>query len=294
MLDNETAIERFITYMQLMKGASAHTLRSYRRDLLDFFGTVKKSFSEVQKAHVLDFMYQCSLKGLSARTISRKLSSLRAFYKFLNKEGFCKANPLDGVNNPKVSKTLPPTLSREEVDLLVEAADNSRDKAIVEFLYATGIRISELCALDLKDVDIGSMMVLVKGKGKKERMVFFGNKAKEALLEYLRDRAKIVHKIPAKDREALFITSRGRISDMTVRRILKKLAKRAGIYKDVYPHLLRHSFATHLLEAGMDLRAVQELLGHKNIETTEVYTHVSIKRLVEVYDKTHPRARKKP
>ncbi len=202
-----------------------------------------------------------------------------------------KDNPAKAVSNPKVGKNLPGYLSKEEVEELVKAAETSMEKAIVQLMYETGIRVSELCSLNIQDVDLKSLRLRVKGKGKRERILFFGEAAKEALISYLKSERIEKAKGLSKDHEALFITNRGRISDTTVRRILKKLSIKAGLPKNVYPHLLRHTFATHLLEEGVNLRGVQELLGHKNIETTEVYTHVSIRRLMEIYDRAHPRAK---
>ncbi|BAT70880.1 integrase/recombinase XerC [Thermosulfidibacter takaii ABI70S6] len=258
---------------------------------MDFFNEVGKNPASVTSYDVSRFVSALSKKGLSPRSISRKLSSVRTFYRYLKKIQLVQDNPAKAVNNPKTGKPLPSYLSQEEVETLLNAASTPLEKAIVELLYATGMRISELCSLNIQDIDLKNMQIRVMGKGKKERIVYFGERAKDALLNYLKtERSQIATKLK-KDQEALFVTKRGRISDMTVRRILKRIALKAGIHKNVYPHLLRHTFATHLLEEGMNLRGVQELLGHKNIETTEVYTHVSIRKLVEIYDRTHPRAK---
>ena len=283
-------VEDFIEYLRRERNFSEHTLRGYRRDLEDFFDVVKKAPEEVAELDVSRFVFRLSRRGLSPRTISRKLSALRSFFKFLKRAGIVRSNPALAVRNPKVGRHLPSYLSYEEMEALFRACESQRERAILELLYATGMRISELCSLDLQDLDIAGMRVRVRGKGKRERILFFGEGAKQALVEYIRgERAKILSRLKNRT-DALFLTPRGRITPVTVRRMLKKLALKAGLSKDVYPHLVRHTFATHLLEDGLDLRSVQELLGHKNIETTEVYTHVSIRRLVEIYDRTHPRA----
>ncbi len=287
-------IDDFVEYLVSSKGASPHTVRGYRRDIEEFFAFVKKPPTEVSREDVLSYISFCFKTRLSSSSIGRKLSSIRTFFKFLKKKEIISESPVVGVKNPKMPKRLPRYLSYDEVALLIEkGAESARDRAILEFMYATGVRVSELCGLNIEDVDLAHMKALVRGKGKKERIVYFGKRAKDALLEYLRERQKIVSRRGFPEPNALFVTPRGRISDMTVRRILDRAAKRAGLPKKVYPHMVRHSFATHLLEGGLELRALQELLGHKNIETTEVYTHVSIERLVEVYDRTHPRARRK-
>ncbi len=294
MRDYKEYIEDFIGYLRRAKNSSEHTLRGYRRDVEDFFLCTNASLDQVKKEHVLMFVSSCRKRGLSNTSISRKLSALRTFFNYLKKQKVISESPLVGVRNPKTGKRLPRALSFDEIVQLIEkGAENARDRAILEFMYATGLRVSELCSLNIEDVDFSLMRAIVRGKGKKERVVYFGERAKKALLEYLRERKSIVSNPNFPDKRALFVTKRGRITDMTVRRILDKAAKKSGIFKKVYPHIVRHSFATHLLEEGMDLRALQKLLGHKNIETTEVYTHVSIERLLEIYDRTHPRAKRK-
>ncbi len=287
-------INDFIEYLVSSKGASSHTIRGYKKDIEEFFSLVKKLPEEISKEDVLYYVSFCFKTGLSPSSVCRKLSSIRSFFKFLKKKGIVSESPVVGVRNPKMPRRLPRYLSYDEIAVLIDkGAQSPQEKAILEFMYATGVRVSELCALNIEDLDLSRMRAKVKGKGKRERMVYFGERAKKALLEYLKERRKIVSRKGFPDKDALFVTKRGRISDMTVRRILNRAAQRAGLPKKIYPHLVRHSFATHLLEEGMDIRALQELLGHKNIETTEVYTHVSIERLVEVYDRTHPRAKRR-
>ena len=284
-------LDDFLRHLTQEKGYSHHTVRAYRRDLEQFFSVVKKEPMEITPKDVGRFVSHLARRGVGPRSIGRKLSAVRTFFDYLKKRGLVEANPARDVSNPKVGRKLPSYLSREEVEALIAAAETFRDRAIVELIYSSGLRASELCALNITDVDFSGMRLRVRGKGKRERVVFFGERARDVLLMYMEhERSKLVARLK-KDREALFLTPRGRMTDTTLRRILKRLAEKAGISKPVYPHLLRHTFATHLLEGGLDLRSVQELLGHKNIETTEVYTHVSIRRLVEVYDRTHPRAR---
>ncbi len=285
-------IEDFLEYLKRERNASSHTVRNYKRDLEDFFSFCQKAPEDVKEEDIARYVRHLSKKRLKPTSISRKLSSLRTFYRYLKRAGLIKENPARAVRNPKTGRRLPAYLSPEEVDTLIESAESYRDRAILELLYSTGIRVSELCNLKVRDIDLRNMKAIVVGKGKRERIVYFGEKAKEALLKYIQEeRPKYLEKHPELS-EHLFLSRKGKLSDMSVRRMIKRCASKAGIHKEVYPHLLRHTFATHMLEGGLDLRSVQELLGHKNIETTEVYTHVSIRRLVEVYDKTHPRATK--
>ncbi len=287
---NEEHIQDFVTYLKKERFFSEHTLRCYSRDLRDFFAWVSKAPEDVTPRDVSRYVSFLSRKGYSPRSISRKLSALRSFFRYMKRGGLVEENPAKAVGNPKVGKSLPSYLTEEEVRALLAAPKSARDRAILWLLYQTGIRVSELCGLRLQDVDLKGKRLRVRGKGKRERVVFFGDEAGKALLQYLRDeRPAYVERHP-ECADALFLSRKGKLSDMSVRRMLKRAAQEAGIHKEVYPHLLRHTFATHMLERGVDLRAVQKFLGHKNIETTEVYTHVSIRRLVEVYDRTHPRA----
>jgi site-specific recombinase XerD len=227
-------------------------------------------------------------KNLKSRSIARKLSALRSFFRFLTREGFIKANPVASIVSPKLDKHLPQFLTEDEAGRLIESSipkNNSglRDRAILETFYSTGIRISELVGLNLDDVDFISGIVKVRGKGKKERLVPIGDHAINAIRAYLDKRKK--------QSQALFLNpSLSRISDRGVRYIFKKYIRAAGIRQGVSPHTLRHSFATHLLNRGADLRTVQELLGHANLGTTQIYTHLTTERLKNVYDKAHPRA----
>lgn len=244
--DSTVLIEDFIEHLRKELNYSEHTLRNYRKDLMDFFNEVGKNPASVTSYDVSRFVSALSKKGLSPRSISRKLSSVRTFYRYLKKIQLVQDNPAKAVNNPKTGKPLPSYLSQEEVETLLNAASTPLEKAIVELLYATGMRISELCSLNIQDIDLKNMQIRVMGKGKKERIVYFGERAKDALLNYLKtERSQIATKLK-KDQEALFVTKRGRISDMTVRRILKRIALKAGIHKNVLPS----PFETHLCNSS--------------------------------------------
>jgi len=227
-------------------------------------------------------------KEYDKRTIARKLSTLRSFFKFLYKEGYLKYNPMSTVSTPKISKKLPKFLDVASVIKLIESPDKKdahalRDRAIMEVLYTSGMRVSELVGLNTEDLDLIGGVAKVMGKGKRERMCPIGDKAARAVREYLQKR-------PQKNK-ALFLNSSGtRLRDRSVRRIIDKHIKRISLKEKISPHTLRHSFATHLLDRGADLRSVQELLGHRNLSTTQIYTHITPERLKAVYDKTHPRA----
>ncbi|MDD5155241.1 MAG: tyrosine recombinase XerC [Candidatus Omnitrophica bacterium] len=285
----ERYIEKFIRYLQIEKNYSSHTITNYRLDLEDFRNFLDKS--PVENTDYLTLRkYLAILKGknLGSRSVGRKLSSLRSFFKFLTREGFLKANPILMLSSPKMEKHLPQFLTEEETRRLIESAGQAgkealRDRAILETFYSTGIRISELVGLNTQDIDFISGIVKVMGKGKKERIVPIGEHAIRAIREYLDKRKK--------QSEVVFLNRSGkRISDRGVRGIVGKYIRLASIKHGVSPHTLRHSFATHLLDHGADLRSVQELLGHANLSTTQIYTHLTTERLKNVYDKAHPRA----
>ena len=231
-------------------------------------------------------------KSISKRSIARKLSSLRTFFRFLERDGYVKANPVAIISTPKLDRKLPLFLDEKSVLRLIMAPDTktlrgARDRAMLETLYTSGIRVGELVGIDISDVDFISGVVKVLGKGRKERLAPLGDKAINAIREYLayRDSKK------QSDTEALCLNKSGkRITTRSVRRIVDRYIKDLGVKEHISPHTLRHSFATHLLNRGADLRSVQELLGHKNLSTTQIYTHVTIERLKSVYDKAHPRA----
>jgi integrase/recombinase XerC len=288
-------IEKFINYLRIERNASSHTITNYSIDLRDF-----SVFLGEEKVEDLDhlalrrFLANLRARNLSKRTIARKLSALRSFFKFLYREGHIKANPITAVSTPKLDKYLPTFLDVDKVIKLLTSPDEGtldglRDKAILETLYSTGIRVSELVRLDSDDIDFIGGVVKVFGKGAKERMVPIGETALSAVRKYLDKRGPL--RSEGKDRDAVFVNKFGtRLTDRSIRRMLDKYIRKCSIQEKISPHSLRHSFATHLLDRGADLRSVQELLGHVNLSTTQIYTHVTTERLKSVYDKAHPRA----
>jgi tyrosine recombinase XerC len=285
----ERYVEKFVRYLEIEKNYSRHTLLNYQIDLKDFkkfLGNL--AIEAVDYLTLRKYLAVLKVKNLNARTIARHLSVLRSFFKFLTREGYLKNNPTLSLSTPKQEKRLPLFLTEEEITRLIESAlprdeRGLRDKAILETFYSTGIRISELVGLDIADVDFIGGIVKVMGKGKKERIVPIGEKAIAAIRGYLDKRKK--------QRDTLFLNKSGqRITTRGVRGIVKKYVRLASIKQGVSPHTLRHSFATHLLNRGADLRSVQELLGHANLSTTQIYTHLTTERLRDVYDKAHPRA----
>lgn len=282
-------IEKFLRYLEIEKNYSVHTLLNYKLDLGNF-----RNFLGATPLENIDYLflrkYLAALKekNLNSRTVGRHLSSLRSFFKFLIREGYIKTNPIVSISSPKLEKHLPSFLTEDEVSKLMDSSSPNderglRDRAILEVFYSTGIRISELVGLNIDDIDFIGGVVKVMGKGKKERIVPIGDKAMSAIRDYL-DRRK-------KQQEALFLNKNGRrITTRGVRNIVDKYLHKTGIKQGVSAHTLRHSFATHLLNRGADLRSVQELLGHANLSTTQIYTHITTERLKNIYDKAHPRA----
>ncbi len=282
-------VEKFIRYLEIEKNYSKHTVLNYKIDLGDFGKFLKDaSLESVDYLALRKYLALLKEKNLSSRSVARRLSALRSFFKFLNREGYLKNNPIVSLSTPKQEKHLPTFLSENEIRQLIDAASSKderglRDKAIIETFYSTGIRISELVGLNIEDMDLISGTVKVLGKGKKERLTPIGEHAIRAIRNYLDSRKK--------NSEVLFLNKNGsRISDRGVRGIVGKYLRIASIRKGVSPHSLRHSFATHLLDHGADLRSVQELLGHANLSTTQIYTHLTTEKLKNVYDKAHPRA----
>ncbi|MBN1793512.1 MAG: tyrosine recombinase XerC [Candidatus Omnitrophica bacterium] len=285
-------IDRFIRYLQVEKNASSHTVLNYATDLTSFlqFLETLPQVKEVDGLILRRFLAHLKERQFAKTTIARKLAALRSFFKFLYAEGFIKKNPATSVWTPKLDKKLPVFLNVSEVESLLTCPDITteqglRDSAILETLYSTGVRVGELVGINYEDVDFIGEVIKVRGKGRKERLVPVGTKAIQAIRRYVKKRAT------AASREPLFV-NRGnkRLSDRQVRRVVDKYIKMASVQHHVSPHTLRHSFATHLLDRGADLRSVQELLGHKNLSTTQIYTHVSAERLKKVYEKAHPRA----
>ena len=286
-------IDKFIDYLKIEKNASDHTIVNYSVDLLDFSKFLGDASVETVTYLVLRrYLAHMREKNYSKRTIARKLATLRSFFRFLYREGYIKTNPATSISTPKLDKKLPLFLDTGEVVKLIEAPSERdlnglRDRAILETLYSTGVRVSELVHLNVNDVDFIGGVVKVLGKGRKERLTPIGDKALRAIRNYLSKRR--LGK-PA-NRKAVFLNKGGtRLTDRSVRRVVGKYIKMVSLREGVSPHTLRHSFATHLLNKGADLRSVQELLGHMNLSTTQIYTHVTTKRLKEVYEKAHPRA----
>jgi integrase/recombinase XerD len=293
-------IEDFIHYLVVERGLAPNTIESYKRDLVKYAEYLKKvetvsSFEEVTREHIIAFMRYMMENGKSSKTIARHIASIRSFHQFLLREHIMDKDPSVHIETPQVERTLPKVLSPDEVEALLTAPDEStpfgrREKAMLELLYATGIRVTELMNLNVEDVHMTMGFVRCIGKGDKERIVPMGKMASEALQKYIEESRPKLLKRNQKE-EALFLNHHGRrLTRQGFWKILKKLALSAQIEKELTPHTLRHSFATHLLENGADLRAVQEMLGHADISTTQIYTHVTKKRLKDVYNEFHPRA----
>lgn len=293
----------FMDYLAVERNFSPHTRAGYEKDLRQFYGFLKEDGrwgeeplpSSLNEAAVTSFVYRLHNDSRKV-TIARKLSSIRSFYRFLIRKGLAAMNPAELVATPKAEKYLPAVLTAEEAKSLVEATtlkeegrDNNRnalrDLAILEVLYSSGIRVSELTGLDMKDIDLSAGTLRVLGKGSKERIAFLGDYAKGSLKAYLKERGP--------EDGPVFLGKGGkRITPRTVQRLVKVCTVKSGITKDPTPHALRHSFATHLLDAGVDLRSIQELLGHAKLSTTQRYTKVGIQKMMEAYDSAHPRAKK--
>ncbi|MDP8260439.1 MAG: tyrosine recombinase XerC [Candidatus Gygaella obscura] len=282
-------LEKFLRYLEIEKNYSSHTLLNYGIDLKDFTKYIAETpLEKVSYLILRKYLALLKERGLKNRSIARKLASIRSFYRFLTREGYVKENPTLVLASLKLDKKLPLFLTEEQMNNLIEAPDlksklGLRDKAILELLYSTGMRIGEMTALDIDAVDFISGVIKVAGKGKKERLVPVGDKAIEVLRQYLDKRKKQSKK--------LFLNKNNTpLGARGVRVILDKYIRLTAIKEKISPHTLRHSFATHLLNRGADLRSVQELLGHANIATTQIYTHLTTQRLKEVYNKAHPRA----
>ncbi len=294
----KSLVEEFIHYLAVERGLADNTLDSYNRDLNQFMGFLEKEqVKDVQKATrnvIMSYLLFLQKRGRATATVSRHLAALKSFYHFLLREKHIEKDPTANLESPKLEKKLPRILSVNEVEMLLNQPMGNdsaalRDKAMLELLYATGIRVSELIQLDLSHINLDMGYVRCFGKGSKERIVPVGSLARRCVSEYLqKGRVKLIKN---KAEQALFVNQHGRrLTRQGFWKIIKKYAKRAGISKQITPHTLRHSFATHLLENGADLRSVQEMLGHADITTTQIYTHLTKGRLREVYAKSHPRA----
>lgn len=290
-------IDQFIDFMEVERGVSTNTIQAYRRDIqkfMEYVKRIKKDIAGVSREDVTGFMMHLKKKGLSAGTIARNLASLKTFWKFLVMERIVPENITAVIETPKTWKTIPEVLNRQEVERLLNAPRTRstagiRDRAILELMYATGLRVSEVNGLKKTNVNLEAGFVKCSGKGGKERVVPLGGVARGAIEKYLESARQ---KLSAKTKdEHLFLSKLGRsLSRQSIWKMIQKYAKEAGIKKHIMPHTLRHSFATHLLEGGADLRGVQEMLGHADISTTQVYTHISKDKLKKVHDKYHPRA----
>ena len=291
-------IEQFVRHLELERRLSPLTCKNYRRDLralqqwCDEAGVGR--WRDLDSEHVRGWSATSFRRGLSSKSIQRRLSAARTFYRYLLREKHVRKNPVQSVTAPKVPKRLPANLDADRMARLLEIPGKGplvdRDRAILELLYSSGLRLAELVDLDIHDVDINDATVRVTGKGNKDRIVPVGSHAIRAVRAWLRSRVAFADQ----DETAMFVSSRGsRLSRRAVQQRVSHWAKKQGIDTRVYPHLFRHSFATHLLESSHDLRGVQELLGHANISTTQVYTHLDFQHLAQIYDKTHPRAKAK-
>jgi integrase/recombinase XerC len=288
----DRAASSFLEYLAVERGASPHTLRSYRADLTEFSRFLAEEaiggFAEADSRAVRAYLARLHQRRLSKATVARKLAAVRSCFRFMARRGVVEGNPARQVRSPRLGRRLPSFLPKDEATQLLDAAPvpgaaGARDRALVELLYASGLRVAEGCGLDLGDVDEARHTVRVLGKGNKERVVPVGETALEALAAHLALRGR--------QRGPLFQNARGgRLTTRSARRIVKRMARRAGIAQRVTPHTLRHSFATHLLAGGADLRAVQEMLGHASIATTQIYTRVELSRLRAVHEQFHPRS----
>jgi len=298
---NASALEwpaRFLAHLSTERRLSAHTDSNYKRDLDRFIAYCTQhgvdDWARVDSQHVRLFAAAEFRRGASARTIQRRLSALRSFFNFLIREAVLKANPAIDVQAPKAKKRLPQTLDADQMARLLsfrtDATLDVRDKAIMELFYSSGLRLSELVGLDIGHADLADRTVRVTGKGGKARVVPMGSHAVKALSAWLKERTKIA----ATGELALFVGRNGtRLGQRAIQQRIAQWAKRQGLGVHMHPHMFRHSFATHLLESSQDLRGVQELLGHANISTTQVYTHLDFQHLAKIYDRSHPRARKR-
>jgi len=305
----EQLIEQFLEHLRYERNVSAHTLRNYASDLEQFLDHLappdaksgKRQTPEIKTIDHLtirEWLAQLHSAQKKKASIARKLAALRTFFQFLVREGLLESNPAKLVSTPRLEKKLPKHLSIEEAIRFIETPDpetdlGKRDRAMLELMYATGIRVAELTTLDLGDIDFRNQLIRVTGKRRKQRIVPFGDPAANAIRNYLDVRDTFLFHAPVskRDEEALFLNYQGtRITTRSVGRMVEKYIKICSGIHQISPHALRHSFATHLLDSGADLRDIQELLGHARLSTTQVYTHVSMEKLVEVYDKAHPKA----
>lgn len=291
----ESCIAQYLDYLSIERQASKHTISNYTRDLQAWqdYCAVHNLLdpNAVQFTHVQQFMAQEHRRGLAAKSVQRRLSAVRSLFTYLTRQGITKDNPSKGLRPPKAPRKLPQVLDVDEVVQLVELPTDGtlglRDRALLELLYSSGLRVSEICSLTWRNLDLDDCLVTVLGKGSKTRIVPVGSHAVNALKDWRQQSAPTLSAPVFPGRAGAFISSRA------IQLRLRHLAQQQGIWKRVYPHLLRHSFASHMLESSSDLRSVQELLGHADIATTQIYTHLDFQRLATVYDAAHPRAKRK-
>lgn len=293
----EKLLEEYLSYLQIERGLSENTRQSYRRDLEHYVAFLKKQgvqdFSEVDRFFVMDFLESLAQEHKAQNSIIRMVSSLRRFHQFLRQERYTEKDPMQHIDTPKKGQVLPKVLNLAEVELLLDTPDTEtllgfRDKTILEVMYATGMRVSEIVNLKMEQLHLNLSLVKTVGKGDKERILPLGSVALKWLTDYLE---KIRPQLVKEDIPYVFVNHRGQqLSRQGIWKNLRKTVQAAGIKKEVTPHTLRHSFATHLLENGADLRIVQELLGHADISTTQIYTHITKQRMADVYKKYFPRA----
>ncbi|HLR15030.1 MAG TPA: site-specific tyrosine recombinase XerD [Bacillota bacterium] len=298
-MNQQDVLEDFFHFIQVERGLSRNTISSYKRDLLQYAEHIEKEsdmndWNDVDRSHIMSFLVHLQTGGKSASTIARTISSIRSFHQFLVREQIVQQDASLHIETPKKERKLPDTLSMEEVDRLLDIKGNEpldyRNRAMIELLYATGLRVTELIDLQISDVHITMGFIRCIGKGNKERIVPLGDIATEAVEQYMQKYRRVLMKYK-NTHQYVFVNHHGRpLSRQGFWKVLRKIATEAGFEKQISPHTLRHSFASHLLENGADLRAVQEMLGHSDISTTQIYTHVTNKRLKEMYTQFHPRA----
>lgn len=299
--DEQKLADRFFNYLEVEKNSSPLTIVNYKKDMRAFDEFLvnrngeNTSWLSIDALVVRAYLADLNKKKYARKTIARRISSLRSFYKFLVRENILENSPLQRVRTPRLEKKLPTFLDEVEISELLSSPDDTllgkRDRAILEMLYATGCRVSELVGLTLNRIDLSNRFVILLGKGNKERVVPIGHTCEKVIRAYMPARSELMNKYGVGEHGHIYINSRGTaLTDRSVRRILDKYIKALAIHKNISPHTIRHTFATHLLEHGADLRAVQELLGHENLSTTQIYTHVTTERIAEVYKENHPRA----
>lgn len=292
-----TYIKKFLKYLEIERNVSSHTLRAYKRDLKDFSSYCSTMPENIDMIDIRGFVSEQITKGKSKATVSRSLAAIRSFFSYLYNEDYIKINQAKLVPTPKTTRRLPAFLSVDDVFNLVQNPDGIgflpvRDRAILELFYSSGLRVSEVAALNIEDLNMREGVVKASGKGRKERIIPVGNKALDALKYYFVERKLFKKKRSVSESDnALFLNMGGRrLTDRQIRRVVVKYARAIGIDGQIGPHALRHTFATHMLLGGADLRVIQELLGHSSLSTTQKYTHLDIGHLVDVYDKAHPLA----